>query len=299
MGGYWANLLVLAGINGIAAWALGLAVRSGQLSVGHGALAGLGGYAAGWLSLRGADVVVTMVFAVFVIGILGAILAVLTLRLNHLFLALATLVFGEIAVLVVTNSSALGGAAGLVGMPLLDLRPIVAGILVVIILVELFVIRGSRLEMQMAVVASDPDLVEMSGRSSARMRVGIFAVSAGVAALAGALQAYHNGVMQPDDLGFTRSLDLLVFAVVGGASSGYGPIVGAFVLTLLPDFLGLDGNYATLLLGAVLLATMLLRADGAVSRLPVRIMRRRGGGESTHGPPGGAVQAPPPPIQQS
>jgi branched-chain amino acid transport system permease protein len=278
MGGYWANLLVLAGINAIGAWSLGLAIRSGQLSVGHAALAGLGGYAAGWLALKGASVVVSAAFGMVIAAALGIVVATLTLRLNHLFLALATLVFGEIAVIAVTNSDELGGAAGLVGMPLLDLRWAVGTIIVVILAFELLVIRGSRRELQMMVVASEPELVEMSGGSSARLRVGVFAASALIAGLSGVLQAYHVGVMQPVDLGFARSLDLLVYAVVGGASSGYGPIIGAFALTLLPEFLGLEGTGATLLLGALLLSTMLLRKDGVVSRRPVRVLRGRGDG---------------------
>lgn len=274
MSAYWSNLLVTAGINAIAAWALGFAMRSGQLSVGHAALAGIGGYAAGRLALEGLPIGLTVLIAMLVTGAIGAILAGLTLRLNHLFLALATLIFGEIAVLVVTSSSELGAASGLVGMPLLDLRFPVAAILALIVLVELTLIRGSRLELQMAIVANDPELVEMSGRSSARLRVGVFAASAMVVAVAGAMHAYQNGVVQPADLNFHRSLDLLVFAVVGGASSGYGPIIGALALTLLPEMLGLHGNDATLFLGAVLVLTMLVRTDGAVPRIPVRVTRK-------------------------
>lgn len=276
MSAYWANLLVTAGINAIAAWALGLAMRSGQLSVGHAALAGIGGYAAGRLALEGLPIWLTVVLAMLVTGVIGAVLAGLTLRLNHLFLALATLIFGEIAVLLVTSSSELGGASGLVGMPLLDLRFPVAAILALIVLVELTLIRGSRLELQMAIVANDPELVEMSGRSSARLRIGVFAASAMIVAVAGAMHAYQNGVVQPADLSFHRSLDLLVFAVVGGASSGYGPIIGALALTLLPEMLGLEGNGATLFLGAVLVVTMLVRTDGAVPRIPVRVTRGTG-----------------------
>lgn len=276
MSAYWANLLVTAGINAIAAWALGFAMRSGQLSVGHAALAGIGGYAAGRLALEGLPIWLTVLIAMIVTGAIGAVLAGLTLRLNHLFLALATLIFGEIAVLVVTSSSELGAASGLVGMPLLDLRWPVAAILALIVLVELTLIRGSRLELQMAIVANDPELVEMSGRSSARLRIGVFAASAMVVAVAGAMHAYQNGVVQPADLNFHRSLDLLVFAVVGGASSGYGPIIGALALTLLPEMLGLNGNDATLFLGAVLVITMLVRTDGAVPRIPVRVTRNGG-----------------------
>jgi branched-chain amino acid transport system permease protein len=181
-------------------------------------------------------------------------------------------------VLVATQSSGLGGAAGLIGIPLLDLRPVVAGVIVAILLVELLWIRGSSFELHMNVVASDPELVQMSGRSAARLRVGVFAVSTAVAGLAGALNVYYLAIVQPTDLGFEQSLNLLVYAVVGGASSGFGPLIGAGALTLLPRVLNVEGTYQTLLLGALLLATMLLRRDGIVGRLPIRITKRRRGG---------------------
>lgn len=273
MGGYWANLLVLVGINATAAWALGLAVRTGQLSIGHAALMGLGGYAAGWSALQGGAIVVTFVVGVVAVAAIGGLVAFLTLRLNHLFLALSTLVFGQIAVIVVTNTSELGGAVGLVGLPLFDLRPLVVVSVVAVLLVEVLLIRGSRIELHMALVAADSALVEMAGRSSTRFRVAVFTASAAAAGFAGVMHAYYLGVVQPSDLGFIHSLDLLVYVVVGGARSGFGPMLGAAALTLLPEVVGLEGGYSTILLGAVLLATMLLRSDGVVGRIPVRVLR--------------------------
>lgn len=274
MSAFWTDVLVVAGINAIAAWGLGLAVRSGQLSVGHAALAGIGGYFAGFMFLRGVGIIVTVVAGMAVAGLCGAGLAALTQRLNHLFLALATLVFGEIAVLAATQTSAIGGAAGMVGLPLLDLPVIVGAIVIGIALLEILLIHGSGLELRATLLATDPQLVELGGVSARAMRVVLFAISAAVAGLSGVLYAYHNGVLQPVDLGFARSLDLLVYAVVGGAASGYGPMLGAIVLTVLPQVLGLQGRYATLLLGGVLLATMLVRRDGLIGRPAVRILAR-------------------------
>lgn len=273
MNAYWLNLFITGGIAAIEAWALGLVVRSGQLSVGHAALAGIGGYAAGWFALHGYPTVVSFVAALIVAGVAGFSLSVLTLRLNHLFLALATLIFGQILVLVATGWGSMGGAAGLAGVKLLQMGPIVVVVAVAIILLELFVLRGSRLEMQSRVLATDSTLVELSGRSSRWMRVGVFTVSATVAGLGGAMSVFNLGVVQPNDLGFDQSLNLLVFVIVGGSTSGLGALVGGFVLSVLPDALDLQGVTVTLVLGAILLLVMLVRQDGLIPRIPVRVFR--------------------------
>lgn len=271
--GYWDSLIVLGGINAILAWSLGLVVRSGQLSVGHAALAGAGGYAAGLAARAGLPPVLALVVAAVVAGVIGLLLAVVTLRLNHLFLALATLLFGEILVAVATGSETLGGAAGLAGLPLLQLLPLVGGAVLAILLVETLVLRGSRTELDMLLLSGDPLLVDMTGVPANRLRVQVFAVSAAVAGFGGALLAFQAGVVQPGDLGFDHSLNLLVYVVVGGSTNGIGALVGGFVLTVLPRVVELDNVQQTLLLGAVLVVVMLVRKDGAIPRRPTRMLR--------------------------
>jgi len=271
MNSYWIDVMLGGGINAVLAWSLGVIVRSGQLSVGHAALAGVGGYVAAYLALHGASTLLTFVAAFFAAGAVGLILSTLTLRLNHLFLALATLIFGQIIVIVVGNTDTFGGAAGLAGIPLIPVGRITVGILVVIVLVELLILRGSRFELLTRVFAHDPDLVAMSGVSPRLLQIGCFTVSAAAAGIGGTLTMYHASVIQPVDLSFDRSLFILVYVMVGGAASGLGSLAGGFVLTVLPNVLGLEGVSASLLLGAVLLAVMLLRSEGLIPRLPLRL----------------------------
>ena len=271
--GYWDSLIVLGGINAILAWSLGLVVRSGQLSVGHAALAGAGGYAAGLAARAGLPPIVALLVAALVAGLIGVLLALVTLRLNHLFLALATLLFGEILVAVATGTDALGGAAGLAGLPLLELLPLVGGAVLVVVLVEVLVLRGSRVELNMLLLSGEPQLVDMTGRSADRLRIQVFAASAAVAGFAGALLAFQAGVVQPGDLGFDHSLNLLVYVIVGGSTNGIGALVGGFVLTVLPRVVQLDNVQQALLLGGVLVVVMLVRRDGAIPRRPTRVLR--------------------------
>src|SRR4051812_31034163 len=103
MSAYWESILVVAGINAVLAWSLGLVVRSGQLSVGHAALAGVGGYAAGYATLHGWSPGLAFVVAPVITSVVGCLLALVTLRLNHLFLALATLIFGQVLTILATS----------------------------------------------------------------------------------------------------------------------------------------------------------------------------------------------------
>lgn len=264
-------ILAVCGINAVAAWGVGIAIRSGQLSVGHAAFAGIAGYAAGLITRDGGNIWLAFLVGVAVAMVLGAVLSALTLRLDHLFLALATLIFGEIAAILATDSETLGGAAGLASIPLWTSLPIVLGFVAVILAIELLVVRGSRAEIQLQLLAHNPSLVELAGNSSRRLRVFFFAASTAAVGIAGVLQAHLYGVVQPRDLQFARSLDLVVFAVVGGSHSGYGPMLGAVVLTASTEFITIPGVERPVIYGFILLAVLLWRDQGLLGRSPLRI----------------------------
>jgi len=273
---YMDHVLTMAGINAIGAWAVGIAIRSGQLSVGHAALAGIAGYSAGLITRDGGSFWLAVIVAVVVAAVTGAVLSALTQRLDHLFFALATLIFGEIAAIVATDTERLGGAAGLASIPFETTLTMVVVTLVIIVLVEVFVIRGSRAEVQMQLLAHNPSLVDLSGSSARRQKVVYFTLSAAAVGLAGAFHAHEFGVVQPRDLEFAPSLDLVVYAVVGGAHSGYGPIVGAIALTVGTEFIDIPGITRPVLFGAILLGVLLVRDRGIFARVPLRLGEGRG-----------------------
>lgn len=272
---YWMSIYMTGGIFGIQAWALGLFVRSGQLSGGHAALVGIGGYTAGYLALQGHGVVFTLIAAIVAGGLAGLFLGAVTLHLNHLFLALSTLIFGEILVILVTDSEHLGSTAGLGGIPLLGIGPLVLGTVIAILIFEFVILRGSRLELHFRLLAANPELVQLSGRNANMFRVLVLAASGAAAGYGGALMVYFNGGTQPTDLGFAASLNLLIFVIVGGSATGVGPLLAGFLLTVLPYLLGLEGVHAALLTGSILLFVIVLVPDGLIRRWPVRFSGQR------------------------
>lgn len=271
---YWTSLLVEAGILAVAAWGLGIAIRAGMLSVGHAALFGVGAYTAGLAAMHGVPLVVAAVAGAAAAGLVGTVLAIVTIRLNHLFLALATLVFGEILRSFANGWSVVGGAYGLVAIPMVDVGVALGLVLIGIVVFELFVFRGSRIELVAELLATSDSLVELGGVSPRVGRICFFAASSAIAGLAGAIAAFHRGLVLPEDLGFDPSMLLLVIVIVGGASSGIGPIVAAFVLALLPERLGIEGHLRDLMFGAILLACLLARPDGLFSRRALPVLAR-------------------------
>lgn len=287
MTGFWEHVVTVAGINAIAAWGLGIAIRAGQISAGHAIFAGLAGYALALATSAGMPMLVAVAIGLGAATTLGLVFSVAMIRLEHLFLAIATLALGEAAGILVSSSSALGGAVGLTGIPLVaDWRWIVVAV-VGVLLVELFVIRGSRFELELHLLAHDRTLVGLTGRSWKRVRVLSFTISALAVGFSGVLQAYTFGVVQPSDFTFARSLDLLVFAVIGGAASGYGPMVGAVGLTVLPEVFDFAAVDRLTLYGLVLVVVLVFRDDGILRRVPVPALRRLGPRRA--GPPAGPL----------
>src|SRR5207237_3291389 len=120
------------------------------------------------------------------------------------------------------------------------------------------------------------------GTATTRYKVAMFALGAALAGLAGVLEAHFTFMVAPNGYGFSRAVDMLVQAVVGGVAAFYGPVIGAAFLTLLPEVLreigarlGLSpGPFRLFLDGVILLAVILYLPNGLVS-LPQRLKRWR------------------------
>jgi branched-chain amino acid transport system permease protein len=274
---YWQQLLSLAAINAIAAWAVTLAIRSGQLSVANAAFAGIGAYLGGVLCRdQGWTTEATLVICFIAGGLVGAAFRVLLLRLEHLLFALATLAVGVIATVIASTLApgTLGGSVGLTNVKL-DLSPVLPAIVLAIaVAVELLVLRGSAFDTRIRLSAEEPQLVSLSGKPPGRAQILAFGLSTGVLAVTGALWIHVYGNISPTELGFERSFLLVVYAVVGGAYSGYGAMVAAIALTLIPQSSNFLLENQTLGLGLFLVVVILFRRGGILDRRPVPVLDR-------------------------
>jgi len=280
-------LINFMGINALLGLSLFFTLSAGQLSLANGAFMGIGAYTAALLTIK-AD----FPFLMALLGgmILPAVIAIPIglpiLRLRGVYMAIATIAFGEVVRIVALNLSITGGALGLSGIPAKTaLWQIVLAVIGVLYL--LWRMRESRMGKAFAAIREDEAAARTMGIDTTRYKLIAFTMGAAVAGLAGGLSAHFLFFISPNDYGFSRAVDILVYAIVGGVASFIGPVVGAWLITLIPEFIrnvgpfGVEPGPAALFVnGAVLLLVMLFLPNGLVSlgsegRRRLRGMKRR------------------------
>jgi branched-chain amino acid transport system permease protein len=285
---YTYEVAILVGLNAIACVGLNLLIGyAGQISLGHAGFVGLGAYGSALLAARyGWPPLLALVTATAAVGALAWIIGRPILRLRGHYLAMGTLGFGIIvSVVLATEDRFTGGPDGM-AVPPLTLAGfavsgertwywIVAGALLAAVwlaqnLIEsprgraLRALHGS--EVAAAALAIDP----------AQHKLGAFVLSALFAAAAGGLTAHYAGFITPAKASFLHSIELVTMVVFGGMASGFGAVVGAAVLTTLPQLLTVFKEYEMVLLGAVLMLTMIFMPRGLVPTLEKALAAARG-----------------------
>ncbi|MFG1344879.1 branched-chain amino acid ABC transporter ATP-binding protein/permease [Xanthobacter autotrophicus DSM 431] len=260
---YYLHLLVTIAIFSILL--LGLDVvfgYTGEVSIGHAALFGIGAYTAGGLAMHfGIGFWPALPLAVIVAALFGIVLALPALRVTGPYLAMVTLAFGTIVQILINEMTDLtNGPLGIkLTTPLfLDLRwlgdtiPLfdmslkrmkeveyfyIAAIALVLTLVVINRILASHLGRAFEALRDSPIASDCMGVSVYKHKVLAFVVSAGFAGLAGALFAYSEQYIAPNNFGFELSVQFLLAVTVGGRKSRLGPILGAVIIVFLPNLL--------------------------------------------------------------
>ena len=260
------DLTIIVGINAIATLSLYLAVASGQLSICHGALAGVGGYASA-LTMRklGLPFEVGILMASLAGALVGAIVSATCLKLRGMVFAIATLAVGEALTLVAINLKITNGALGLSNV---SLRTTIWHVLAILaVLIVLFArFRRSRWGIACLGIRSDPEVASGLGINPRTARVVTFAVSGAIAGISGSLAVHYFSFIHPDDLSFMASFDLLIFLALGGIRTFTGALLGAALLTLLPEVLRFSMEHRYILYGVILVLLMVFRPNGLLSR---------------------------------
>lgn len=259
----------MAGIMGIAALGLYVIKATGQLSAGHAAFMGLGGYASGVVTGKlGLPFALSFVVAVALVLVVATVFAYMTARLRFFYQAVATLAFGETLVLVMYNVPYFGGASGLQPIPTATTFTLVYVVLAVCVY---FFIRfeHSRLGQAFRAVWEDDTVAASVGIDVAHARVLSFALGSSFGGLAGVLYAHSLGIVEPKDLDFLRSLTILIFVAFGGLETHWGALFGTYVLTLLPEFARFSVYDRYTIYGALIVATMVFRPKGLLTRKPL------------------------------
>ncbi len=241
---YLTNVLLRIGFNVIAVTGLALVLGfTGQFSLGHAGFMALGAYGAASLSLHlNIPPVLAVPLGGLIASVAGLVVGVPSLRLSGDYLAVVTLGFNQIIIVIVQNTPFLGGALGLTGVPVATSFgwTFTWVLLAVVFMRNLLKSSHGR---AFAAVRDNEIATRSLGVDTTRVKVTAFVVGAFWAGAAGALLGFYNSSIFPKQFEFDRSIELLAMVVLGGTASLSGPILAAVVLTALPEFLRVLGGW--------------------------------------------------------
>jgi len=269
---------------------------AGQLSAGHAAFIGVGGYTAAMLSI---ELGWTPWIGMFVGGALaaglGAIIGYLGFRfgLRGFYFVLLTVAFAEICRVAVSNIDALGGPLGLYITFTGDPRQFqfqdgrvyyyIALALMLLATLTAWAIERRRFGVYLVAIREDETAAEASGVNAFRYKMLAMVVSSFLTGLGGTFYAFYLFSLQPNTLfGIPLSVEIIIRPIVGGAGTLLGPILGSFILTPLAEisrlYLGQGGLHGAHLIayGVLLIGVVLFLPEGAYPRLK-RVLARRVG----------------------
>lgn len=270
------------GINALLGLSVYATLSCGQLALGNAGFAAIGAYAAALLTMKtGLPFPLALLGGALLPALAAVPLGLPVLRLKGVFLAIATIGFGEVVRLGIVNWEYVNGAQGIVAIPQLTAVWLIY-LMVGAALWVLGRLRGSRWGFALEAIRQDEPAARTMGIPTASYKLGMLVLGAALAGLAGALEAHFTFMVAPNGFAFGRVVDMLVFAVVGGTATYWGPVLGAAFLTLLPEVLrelaplvGIEpGPLRLMVNGLVLLAVILFLPDGLAS-LPRRLSERR------------------------
>lgn len=279
---YGLHLLIIAGIFAILASSLALIVgQAGLLSLGHAAFFGLGAYTSALLYLNFGLSMWGGLLAAFLVSAAAAFLiGALVLRVRGNRFIITTVAFAEISRLVVLNSvDVTRGQMGLAGIkaPVIEIPGLVRVdlntkvwfyfVVLAALLLCLATVRRlvrSPIGWGLAALRENERLGESVGVSAFRHAMIAFVIGGAFAGMAGSLQAHYLNFVSPDLFLFSYTTTILVMVVIGGKSTIIGPVIGAVLFTLLPEYLRVADKYRLVFLGAVLLVTILALPNGVV-----------------------------------
>jgi branched-chain amino acid transport system permease protein len=304
---YYARILMLSGISITLAVSLNLINGfTGQFSIGHAGFMAVGAYSSAYFSVnygvRLADslgggtlgwivalTVATLVGALFA-GIAGLLVGIPSLRLKGDYLAIVTLGFGQIIVVFLNNIEAIGGARGYSGIPIVQrfFWIFLVGVLTIVIVYN---IVNSAFGRALISIRDDELAAEAMGVHTTRYKVMAFVISSAMAGAGGVLLAHFDGYLNPKSFEFIKSFEILIMIILGGLGSIVGSVIGAILLTILPESLRAFAEYRMVIYSLLLIILMITRPQGLLGSTDAFKGLRKRIRRMTEGPSGTASSA--------
>ncbi len=263
------NAIICIGLNMLVGY-------TGQISLGHGAFAGLGAYVAVILSTTYEfDPVLSIGIATIVLAFIAYLVSKPILKLEGHYLAMGTLAVGIIISIVLNNESNFTGGPDGMGVSQFNILGyvfendiqwyILSAIFLVFSIWALQNVINSPFGRILRCIRDSQTAAQAIGADVAYYKTYVFVISVVIATVAGSLYSYYSGFISPEESGFTRSIELVVMIVFGGLGRIYGAVIGAIIITSLPQFLTFLHDYEHMVFGAIIIFVMIFMPKGIVS----------------------------------
>jgi len=279
---FWVTLGNYIGLYSIVALGLVLLTGvAGQTSFGQAAFVGLGAYTTAYLTTRyGTSPWLALPAGLAITLVVALALGFITLRMQGHYLPLATIAWGISLFFLFGNLEWLGGHTGVTGIPALTLGPfdlkderrfyVLIWVIALAALVATHNLLDSRQGRALRALKGGLEMAEAFGVDGARLKIIAFIYAALLACVSGWLYAHLQRFVNPTPFGINQGIEYLFMAVVGGAGSVWGAIIGATLITLLkqmlqdvlPQLLGRAGNFEIVVFGVLMILLLQFARDG-------------------------------------
>ena len=270
---YLYSILATAAIFTLLALSLNIITGyAGQAMMGIAAFFGIGAYTAAIITTNGGPFLLGLIAGMILAGIFGAVLGVISLRLQADFLAITTIGINFVMVAVFNRLKITGGTLGLTVK-----KPVLFGVrmnnqyffymttvLIVLLCLLLVKMRRSWFGMALASINNDPGAARSFGINVSRYQILAFTIGSTIAGLAGGIYSHRMGFISATDFAFVVSIEVVSMVVIGGLGTLRGPIFGALLITSLPEILRFADDYRELVYGLLLVLMVRFMPQGLI-----------------------------------
>ncbi len=266
---YMQGVVALMGVNILMALSVYAIITTDQVSLGNAGFMAIGAYTSAYLTVKmGMPIFPAIVIGALAASFTGLMVGIPVLRLEGLYLVMATFGFGEVARTFFMNFEPTGGAYGFRG-PVGTTLPMIYG-WVLALVVFFWLLARSRLGRSLDAVRDDPEVARTIGLNVTLLKLGVFWLGAFIAGVAGGLYAHYMFYIESNNFNILVSAMAILYVILGGMYTFWGAVLGAVIFSILPEALRFMADWRLSLYGAVLVLMMMFRPSGIITRQMVR-----------------------------
>ncbi|MEH2471628.1 branched-chain amino acid transport system permease protein [Nitrobacteraceae bacterium AZCC 2161] len=264
MTGYSLGILVLLSFNVIAAYAVYLPLAAGQLNLGIAGFMVVGAYTASFLTNEfGWPVAGAVASGGAVAAAVALLVAIPILRTHGIYLALATFALGQVIAAIFLNLEVVGGASGYPVTAHIEAIAVIGTAIGVVAFMAL--LSTTRFALYLTAVKSDPLVSDLMGINIRFIKVAAFTLGAAVAGIGGGLYAHHFNYIEAQYFSVMLSTYTVLYVLLGGTQTVWGPLVGALIFTLMPELLRSSAQWRYALFAVFIILFMAVRPQGLLT----------------------------------